>query len=348
MKRECVIMGVFVLILLVMPFASLAQDKSAALQRLYEAAKKEGRLVVHDGSTIEEITPIMQAFEKRFPGIKVQAIVQPAPVIPQRIIVEAQAGKLSIDLAQGSIQSWMMDLMDRGLVRKLDLSKVIDVDPTSVWGGGMLHITQSIVPCFVYNTNLVSKADEPRTYEDLLNPKWKGGRIFLSGIGTLLTTMFFTRKEDEVVDFLTKLRKQELVIKRDPRACTSDVVSGEAFIGETFSRIFMQVKPRGAPIELAPISPALYNPDGTYALNRSPHPNAAELWTAWRMTPEGREVTYKVQGYAPEIKCGNSPSAQYLCDKGIKFRVLQTVEDGRLLGKYQQRVRELLGIVPAK
>jgi iron(III) transport system substrate-binding protein len=348
MRRKWVIVGIGLMMFLGAPIASMAQDKSAALQQLYEAAKREGSLVVHDGGTIEEITPIMQAFEKRFPGIKVQAIVQPQPSIPQRIIMEAQAGKTTIDVARGAVGGYLLELNNRGLLRKVNVSKVIDIDPTNVWGGGILHIQTSAVPCIVYNTNSVSKADEPRTWEDLLNPKWKGGKIYLSSVGMVHAVMFFTRKEGEVVEYLKKLRNQEIVVKMDPRACTADVSSGEAFIGETLSRVFIEAKERGAPVDLAPISPVMYIPDGTYAMNGAPHPNAADLWIAWRQTPEGRELTLKLAGEAPEMQCTNCPSAQYLCNKGIKFRVIQTIEDARLRGEYQAKVQELLGMKPKK
>jgi iron(III) transport system substrate-binding protein len=347
-KKRWALIGICFVIFLGTPWVSMAADKSAALQQLYEAAKKEGQLVLHDGSTIEEITQIIQVFEKRYPGIKVQPIVSPSPVIPQRVIVESQAGKLSIDAIQTSVQSFMVNLIQRNLLRKLDLNRVMDVDPTSVWGEGLLWVLQSIVPCFVYNTNGVSKADVPKTYEDLLDPKFKGGKIYLSGFGMVNATMFFTRKENEVVDYLKKLRAQQIMIQKDPRACATAVSSGEASIGEAFSRLVFPIKQRGAPIDLAPIGPQIYIPDGTSALMGSPHPNAAELWIAWRLSPEGRDTTFKVSGFAPEIKCTNSPSAQYLCDKGIKFRVLSTVEDARLLGEYQEKVRELLGMVPGK
>jgi iron(III) transport system substrate-binding protein len=349
MRRKWVVgVGIGLMMFLGAPFVSLAQDKSAALQRLYEAAKKEGRLVLHDGSTIEQITPIIHVFEKRFPGVKVDPIVQPAPTINQRIILEAQARKLSIDAAQGSAQARLVNLIDRGLVRKLDLSKVVDIDPRDVWQGGMLHIHKSVVSCLVFNKNLVSPADEPRTWEDLLDPKWKGGKIFVSVFGSSHAAMFFTREESDVVNYLKQLRKQELIVKKDPRSCTADVASGEAFIGEAFSRVIKPFKDAGAPVELTSIGPQVYVPDGTYALNDSPHPNAAELWIAWLMTPEGRDTVLKVSGFAPEITCTNSPSAQWLCDKGIKFKVVQTLKEAILYGEYQTKVQEVLGLVPGK
>jgi iron(III) transport system substrate-binding protein len=337
------------ILFLIVPFLSQgAEDKSAALQRLYEAAKKEGQLVLFDGTTIEEITQVIQVFEKRYPGIKVQAKVASSPTIPQQVILESQAGKLSIDAIQTGVQPFMVSLMDRNLMRKLDLDRVMDVDPTSVWGGGVLWVLQSIVPCFAYNTNLVSKADVPKTYEDLLDPKFKGGKIYLSVTTIGTGAMFFTRKENEVVDYLKRLRAQQIVIQRDPRSCTAAVSSGEASVGESFARLVGPTKQRGAPVDLAPIGPQIYIPEGTCALTGSPHPKAAELWIAWRLSPEGRDTTLRVHGNAPEIKCTNSPAAQLLCDKGIKFRVLSTVEDARLLGQYQAKARELLGLEPGK
>ncbi len=348
MKSKCLICGALFLLLLLTPFATRADDRSAALQKLYEAAKKEGTLVIHDGGVIGEIRPIADIFERRFPGIKVQIILQPTPTIPTRLIAEAQAGRLTIDAASGSVSGYILDLLKRDLIRKLDLPKVVDIDPSNVWGGGILFIEASVVPVFVYNTNLVSPTKEPRAWEDLLDPQWKGGKIYLGGFGNLLASLFFTWKESEAVEYLKKLRQQDLVFRRDPRSATNAVASGEAHIGEGFARTFTEVKKRGAPVEIAPISPVVYIPDGTYAVKGSPHPNAGELWVAWRQTQEGREATLKFADEAPESKCENSPSAQALCKKGIKFRVLETLEDARLRGEYETKVRGLLGITPGK
>jgi iron(III) transport system substrate-binding protein len=350
MRGKWVIVGICLIIIMMFlgaPFVSLAQDKSAALQRLHEAAKKEGQLVLHDGSSLEQITPIIQAFEKRFPGVKVQVIVQPSPSIISRIIIEAQARKLSIDAGKANI-SHLPTLNDRGLLRKPDLTKVVDIDPANIWEGGLLHVHASVVPGILYNTNLVAKGDEPRTWDDLLNPKWKGGKIYLANAGVFHASMFMNRKESEVLDHIKKLREQQIIIKGDLRACIADVSSGEAYIGECFARSFMPAKERGAPVDLAPISPQVYIPDGTFALNGTPHPNAADLWIAWRQTPEGRENTLKFGNEAPEIRCSNSPAAQYICNKGIKLRVIQTMEEARRFNEYQERARKLLGLVPGK
>jgi iron(III) transport system substrate-binding protein len=348
MARKWVILGLCLTLLLGVPLLVFGQDRAAALQKLYEAAKKEGKLVIHDGGTIEEITPIIREFERKYPGISVQAIVQPQPTIAQRIIMESQAGKLSIDVGRSAIGAPLLQLNSRGLLRKLDLTKVIDVDPANVWAGGILHVQTSVVPCLIYNTDLIPKGEEPKTWEDLLSPKWKGGKIYLSSFGIVNASMFFTRRESDTVEYLKKLKNQEIVIKVDPRACTADVSSGEAYIGETFARVYIAAKQRGAPVDLAPIGPQMYIPDGTFVMNGAPHPNAAELWTAWRQTPEGRDYTFRYANEAPEIKCTNCPSAQALCDKGIKFRVLQTVEDARLRGEYQEKVQDLLGMKPKK
>ena len=53
-------------------------------------------------------------------------------------------------------------------------------------------------------------------------------KIYLSGFGMVNATMFFTRKENEVVDYLKKLRAQQIMIQKDPRACATAVSSGEA------------------------------------------------------------------------------------------------------------------------
>jgi len=346
-KANWVVVGSVLLVLLFLPFAGITNAQSPDLKRLYEAAKKEGRLVIHDGGTLEEIRPIINAFEQQFPGIKVEAICQPAPTIPTRIIAEAAAGKLSIDAASQSVGGHLLNLIERGIVRKVDVTKVVKVEPENIWMGGYLYVETSVVPVWGYNTDLVSPADVPKTWEDLLHPKWKG-KIYMSGFGNIHASMFFTRPEAEAVSYLKKFRPQNVVLKANPRATSNSIATGEAAIGETFTRVFIEYKQRGAPVDIAPIGPQMYVPDGTCAMNGSPHPNAADLWVAWRQMPEGRAASLKFAGEAPEFRCENCPSAQWRCDKGIKIHPINSFEEARRRGEYEKKVQDLLGLTPGK
>lgn len=346
-RTKSVVLGCAFLLVFLFSYSGPLKAQSPEVKKLYEAAKKEGKLVLHDGGTIEEIRPIINAFEQQFPGIKVEAICQPAPTIPTRIIAEYTAGKLSIDAASQSVGGHLINLIDRGIVRKVNLSNLVRMDPENMWMGGYLYVETSVVPVWGYNTNVVAPADVPKSWEDLLDPKWKG-KIYMSGFGNIHGSMFFTRPENEVVNYLKKFRAQDIVLKPNPRTTSNAIATGEAAIGETFTRVFIEYKQRGAPVDIAPIGPQVYIPDGTCVFNGSPHPNAADLWTAWRQMPEGRAASLKFAGEAPEIRCENSPSARWRCEKGIKIHVINTLEEARRRGEFEKKVQDLLGLTPGK
>jgi iron(III) transport system substrate-binding protein len=354
MKDKSLIVGIALLVLVSAPLVGVCKTptagdaKALTLHLLYEAAKKEGELVIHDGGTIAQFQPLINAFSKRFPGIKVKPIMLSSPLIAERIIAEANAGKLSIDVADGNVSEFLMQLIDRGLLRKLDLSDIVDVPRENIVLGGYLFADSSRVTCIAYNTDLVSKADVPKTWEDLLNPKWKGGKIFLARFGLAPASLFFEWEKSKALNYLKMLRNQDLVITPNPRASVDAVSSGQAYLGEAFTANVQGRIEKGAPIALTPISPQLFVPNGCYALEGAPHPNAARLFISWLQMPEGRKANLKFVGEAPESRPENCPSAKLLYDSGIKYILLNTPEQAHLRGQYQAIVVEALGILVKK
>ena len=345
--RGFIMVSVFTVFLFT-SFVGPVHALSPAMQKLYQEALSEGgTLVIHDGGEPEEIGPVIKVFESTFPGMKVEAICMPAPNIAPTIITEAAAGKLTIDLARGSVGGYTSDLYQRGLMRSVDLSDVVDVGSRDSAFNKSMWVEETSTVALAYNTNLVSAAEVPKTWEDLLNPKWKGKKIYMSVHGMLGASVFFSRPENEAIAFLKKLKEQSVVVTPSPTVAVDALCSGQAYFAECFGgTLERRMQELGCPVDLTPVSPQMQLVEGSYFLKNVKHPVAAKLWVAWRQTPEGKKVSLDLLGAGPETSPDACPSAKLLFSKGIKFIPVDSVEKANQRGQYQTKVQEILEMKP--
>src|SRR4030088_505069 len=145
----------------------------AADAALIAAARKEGEVNWYSTQIISQLVrPVTVAFEKKYPGIKVRATRHNATEVAVKILNEARAGRVQADMFDGT--TTVVALKKGGNVLQClhDAAKEYPADvkdPDGYWIANNLFI---ITPAF--NTTLVSRGTEPKTYADLLNPKWRG------------------------------------------------------------------------------------------------------------------------------------------------------------------------------
>ncbi|TIV32344.1 MAG: extracellular solute-binding protein [Mesorhizobium sp.] len=153
--------------LLVATVAAKAQD-----QALIDAAKAEGQVVWYSGLIVRQVvTPIKDAFEKKY-GITVNFVSMASQEAALRILNEGRANNIQGDVFDGTAP--LSAAMEAGLVEQYVPQEAANYpaelkDPNGYWTGQIVQVTAPAI-----NTGLVSAADAPKTFEDLLDPKWKG------------------------------------------------------------------------------------------------------------------------------------------------------------------------------
>ena len=166
--------------------AAPAGDVSDAVQQIYEAAKKEGK-VIYWTTDDKELEKIIEGFSKKFPGIKVESFeIQPQQAV-DRIITEASAGQTNVDV----YDLYYLDapkLIERDLIRSFEWNEVFGISPDYIDYDNKALKTWHISLSIVYNTNLVKGDEVPKAWEDLLDPKWKG-KILLEARGLAFPTL---------------------------------------------------------------------------------------------------------------------------------------------------------------
>ena len=273
--------------------ASAAHAADAAL---IAAAKREGEVVWYSTQIISQLVrPVTAAFEKKYPGIKVRSTRANATETAVKILNEGKAGRIQADVFDGT--TTVVSLKQAGYVLKWlpDASKDYPddlKDPEGYWIANNIFI---ITPAF--NTGLVPRGSEPKTYQDLLDPKWRGkmawnGFPTPSGIGGFVGTVLAEMGEEKGRAYLRELAKQNIApLPGSAREVLDHAIAGEYAIAlQIFNHHAVISAKKGAPVDWIKMEPATGNLSTISVLKNAPHPNAAKLLADFIISKEGQEV----------------------------------------------------------
>ncbi len=244
-------------------------------QRILEGAKKEGVVSLYNSAPVDDMTAFANAFEKKT-GVKVRVWRASSESILQRSVAETRAGRYEADVIETN--SPEMEALHREKilqeVKSPYLAELIPqaIPPHREWIGTRLNIFS-----FAYNTRLVKKADLPKTWPDLLDPKWKGKLgIETADIDWFAGVIGELGEAKGLKLFKDIVAKNGMSVRTGHTLLTNLVVSGEVPMALTvYNYKAEQLKNNGAPIDWFVIPPALARPQGVGVTRHAPHPYAA-------------------------------------------------------------------------
>jgi ABC-type Fe3+ transport system substrate-binding protein len=278
---------------------------NAAEPGLYEAAKKEGEVVWYTSLIVNQaVRPLVEAFNKKYPGISVKYARADSGPTAIKIINEAQAGRPQSDVFDGIDST--PPLLNAGLVEPFIPSEADKYpaelkDPGGRWRALVLYFLTPAI-----NTQLVSKNDVPKTPQDLLDAKWKGkiawSTVPASGSGVYVGSVLQTMGEERGMEFLRALAKQDIInVDATNRAILDQVIYGQyAMALSIFNHHAVLSAQKGAPVEwlkLDPISAPMHSVGLT---KNAPHPNAGKLLIDFLTSEEGQRTLADVE-YIPAM-----------------------------------------------
>lgn len=265
--------------------------------QLVAAAKKEGRVVVYSGYITPTHKEIAAAFEKKY-GIHVDYLVGRGSEINERVRVEQVAGRFLADVSHNALSSTRTTSEARD--HTLEPMGVALPNQARLKPDFADRVDKFEVPIFtinygfLVNTNLVSKADMPKSWQDLLDPKWKGKILSddprVSGGGRVMFQMTYTRLGRQ---YHEKLAAQQPVFARDYRQSAQRVARGEYPIYIPFI-LSLYKSIEGLPVTY--VIPAEGVTYGSYAVSiykNPPHPNAARLLANFYLSDEAQAIYAK-------------------------------------------------------
>ena len=273
----------------------VAVSVQAAEPALIDAAKKEGEVIWYTTQIIAQLVrPVSVAFEKKY-GIKVRSTRANSTELSVKIINESRAGRPQSDVFDGT--STVVPLKKEGFVLQWlpDPAKAYPApykDPEGYWVANNLFF---LTPGF--NTALVPKGTEPRSYQALLDPKWRGKIAWSTSptssggpgfIGTVLTEM----GTESGMLYLRELAKQRIAnIGSAAREVLDQVIAGEYLLAlQIFNHHTVISAKKGAPVDWIKMEPVTGTLSVISVHKNAPHPNAAKLLVDFITSSEGQNI----------------------------------------------------------
>jgi len=279
---------------------SLAQSPSE-WQKVVEAAKGEGKVVLYSALVGAPSTSrIAEAFEAKY-GIPVETLEARASELLERVRTEQVSGRSLGDVSYNGSTATERQMHDSVFVPHGGLSSASRLVAPFTSDG-------TRVPAFVIhfgilvNTDLVKPSDEPRSWNDLLLPRWKGqilaDDVHPVGSGSLFFQATYGKLGRE---FHEKLAAQDPSFTRDPRGSQRRVARGEYPIFLPSSLAAMK-ELEGLPLKtVVPSEGAVYVLYQTAIFKNAPHPNAARLFMDFLLSDEAQAI-YAEDGYGPVVE----------------------------------------------
>ncbi len=278
--------------------------------RLIAGAQKEGVLQFYTTIPPEYLKTLTEEFEKKY-GVKVDVWRARSEAVLQRVVAEAKGGRWTVDVVE-SISPPMEALYREKLtqaVRSPEHKNLID---------GVLPAHREWAPTLVfifvqaYNTAKVKKEELPKSYADLLNPKWKARLGIEASDHEWLFSVIRDIDAQQGVGsgekfFRELVATNGLSTRVGHPLLVNLVASGEVPLALTVYQYSPeQLKKKGAPIDWFAIEPAVAISDGMAVMKHAPHPHAALLFYDFLLSEEGNRLIAKI-GYAPTNRNLESP-----------------------------------------
>ena len=286
--------------------AVAAYDGADRQQRLVERARAEGQLVLYTSLTVEDMTVINDAFERKY-GVKVRMWRAAADKVLQRTVTEARGGRYDVDIVELSAPA-LEALGREQLLAPVSSPYHADLVPAAVpshrkWVGSRFNVF-----ALAYNTRLVARSELPKTYADLLDPRWKGRLGIESADDDWFAEVVRSMGDEPGVAFFRKLvATNGLSVRKGHTLLTNMVASGEVPLALTvYNFTAEQMKQKGAPIEWFVLDPAVARANGVAMALRSPHPHAAMLYYDFMISEDGQRILAQ-RGFVPASRRIDTP-----------------------------------------
>ncbi len=286
--------------------AGYAQDKSQGsegITQLYNAARKEGRVVIWGPTDAIVYQRMQEALDKQYPGIKIESFESiPEPLV-QRIIAESQAGKpAAVDVIQSGSLRALRPLIDRDMLAPYPgWEKVFGLD--AVYADQRFVGGYNLTLPIAYNTKTVSAQEAPKTWEDLADPKWKGRKIIMEARLVPFAMLGTEWGKGKAIELTKKiLSQQQPLIVQGGTTVANALAGGQVSIAVgTYAFTIEGLKKQGAAVDWVAVSPLPVLTSAEGVLKTAAHPNAGRFFAGWMGTAEGQKIRYAARGQAMEV-----------------------------------------------
>jgi iron(III) transport system substrate-binding protein len=270
------------------PAAGPTTTQAETLDALYAAAKQEGQLTFYSTLNTQFGQPLIDKFSQKYPGIKINYNRQQAEKLTQVMQQEAAAGKMTWDVVEGpedAFYGYVQSKYVQPYASAAAASFPADLkDPAGMWVADRVN-PQSLV----VNTNLVKPEEMPKTWTDMLDPRWKG-RLAIDGTNVLLyAAMKDQWGAQKAGDYLRGLAANQPRLESSNTTIAQLLGAGEFSVAVgIYTDAPHALQQQGAPVKVIGADPVFVQLQLVGLGAQAPDPNAAKLFISWLVGDDGQ------------------------------------------------------------
>lgn len=301
-----------------------------------ESAKSEGTVSYYTTMTLSQSKKVADKFQAKYPFLKVNLFRGGADELLNRIETEARGGLFAWDVVSGR-GDMVLTLSQAKLLAPYHSpeSKMIDQDMVDDQGYWAAYYVNPFV--LGYNTNLVKTDEVPKTYEQLLDAKWKGKKISIddSAYG-LLAGLIRAWGKEKAVGYFKQLAAQEPVVMRGNTNRVQLAMAGEYPLIIAYAPTIQRETSKGHPMDWVPLEPVPVQVNPLMFAAKAPHPNAGKLFIDFLLSRTGQKMLVSFRRVPVREDIDPDPPRLF---KGYK-RIVEHPEDykdfGQTIKLYQE------------
>jgi iron(III) transport system substrate-binding protein len=329
------------------PVRAALPEASPLTPALVAAAKKEGKLVFYTAMDLQLAERFGKVFEAAYPGIAVRVERSGAERVFQRIGQEYASNIRAVDVVNTADQAHCITWKQNGWLAPYLPEEVAKNYDKAYYDPDALHLTTRVLVSPIgYNTSLIKAADAPKSFADLLDPKWAGKMVKAHPAysGTIMNATFQVAR-DIGWDYFEKLAKQRVMQVQSATDTPKKLTLGErAIMVDGAGYLVIQAKEKGDPVDLVyPTegTPLATSPSAVF--KAAPNPNAARLFQNWLHGREGQQLLVDfARQYSPHAQTVEKPGVRKLADiKLMKEDPAGVEKDGEAI---KARYSKLFGV----
>jgi iron(III) transport system substrate-binding protein len=301
----------------VIAFAAMLVSFGWSAGPTFSQGTPEAEVVVYSAADADMVNAMVAAFQQKYPAIKTSTVVAGSGELIKR--VEAEASRPLGDV--------LWSVGPESLSAKRNLLAPYESREAAAFFPGQApadHVwtPYSVMPYIImYNKKLVPDGEAPKTWKDVLDPRWKGKVAYAdatksgSSFTLLVTWLTVFGKNDTGWKFVEDVLRQSKVLPKSSMTYQM-VANAEIPIGLTFEQAAFDYLKGGAPIGIVyPAEGTAIIPDGSALIANSPHPNAARLFLDFTVSSEGQVLTVDKFGRRSVRKDVATPAGLPTLDK---------------------------------
>jgi iron(III) transport system substrate-binding protein len=261
---------------------------------LEDGARKEGALLIYTTGT--QIQPVIDRFKQKYPYLRVELARAPSDGVASKVVEEYAAGVHLADAFELAAHGLLVP-RDLGVLQPFTSPEAANYELAAIEAGHHWISVREGYTGIGFNTQKIAPADAPKTYLDLLDPKWKG-RMAISSDGVTAANWVGTMIIAHGIEFVRKLGQQNMRPYRiTARALANLMMSGEVVLSPTTYLSHVEAsRAKGAPLAWNAPGPVPVTDTSTAIAAKAPHPHAAMLFVDFLLSKEG-QLLYRDLGY---------------------------------------------------